>query len=95
MKLIAIRGFFATAGMMLVVAGAATAQSGLERAKHHLASGGILAVWSYEESSPFVETLHAAFDVVDVVPVRYVNDLVDEEHTDWLFLARDEQRKAV
>jgi hypothetical protein len=24
------------------------------------------------------------------VPVTYVNDLVDEQHTDWLFLARDE-----
>jgi hypothetical protein len=22
--------------------------------------------------------------------VSYVNDLVDEEHTDWLFIARDE-----
>ena len=27
---------------------------GLERAKCHLAPGGILAVWSYAESSPFV-----------------------------------------
>jgi len=24
------------------------------------------------------------------VPVSYVNDLVDEEHTDWLFIAQDE-----
>lgn len=62
---------------------------GLERAKNHLAPGGILAVWSYADSSPFVEALHAAFDAVDVVCVKYVNDLVDEEHTDWLFLARD------
>jgi spermidine synthase len=64
-------------------------ESGLARAKHHLAPGGILAVWSYAESSPFVDALRAAFAVVDVVPIRYVNDLVDEEHTDWLFLARD------
>ena len=70
-------------------------RSGLVRAKHHLAPGGILAVWSYADSSAFVEALHTAFDVVDVVSVRYVNDLVDEEHTDWLFLARDEQREAV
>jgi spermidine synthase len=64
-------------------------RSGLVRAKNHLAPGGILAVWSYADSSPFVEALHAAFDVVEVVSVRYVNDLVDEDHTDWLFLARD------
>ncbi len=63
--------------------------SGLSRAKHHLAPGGVLAVWSYAESSPFVEALRTAFDVVEVVPVSYTNDLVDEEHTDWLFLARD------
>jgi len=64
-------------------------ESGLTRAKQHLAPGGILAVWSYAESSPFVDALRAAFAVVAIVPVKYVNDLVDEEHTDWLFLARD------
>lgn len=63
---------------------------GLARAKRHLAPGGILAVWSYADSSPFVDALHVAFDDVEAVPVRYFNDLVDEEHTDWLFLARDE-----
>ncbi len=65
-------------------------QSGLERAKRHLAPGGILAVWSYADSSPFVDALRAAFGVVEVVRVSYVNDLVDEEHTDWLFLAGDD-----
>jgi spermidine synthase len=65
-------------------------RSGLIRAKRHLAAGGTLAVWSYAESSPFVDALRAAFAVVEVVPVSYVNDLVGEEHTDWLFLARDE-----
>jgi len=64
-------------------------KSGLARAKHHLAPGGILAVWSYAESSPFVDALRAAFAVVESVPITYMNDLVDEEHTDWLFLARD------
>ena len=65
-------------------------ESGLARAKHHLAPGGILAVWSCAESSPFVDALRATFAVVEIVPVSYVNDLVDEQHTDWLFLARDE-----
>ncbi|MBT5043671.1 MAG: hypothetical protein ACKVG4_10890 [Longimicrobiales bacterium] len=63
---------------------------GLLRAKPHLEPGGILAVWSYAESSPFVDALRTSFDVVEVVPVTYENDLVDEEHTDWLFVAWDE-----
>jgi spermidine synthase len=65
-------------------------ESGLALAKQHLAPGGILAVWSYAESSPFVDALRAAFAVVEAVPVSYLNDLVEEEHTDWLFVARDE-----
>jgi spermidine synthase len=65
--------------------------SGLALAKEHLAPGGILAVWSYAESSPFVEALRAEFKIVEAVPVTFVNDLVDEELTDWLFVAHDEQ----
>ncbi len=64
--------------------------SGLARAKQHLAPGGILAVWSYSESSPFVEALRNTFAVVETVPIDFVNDLVDQEHTDWLFVAHDE-----
>lgn len=64
--------------------------TGLARAKRHLAPGGLLAVWSYADNSPFVEALHKTFDVVEVVGVQYLNDLLDEEHTDWLFLARDQ-----
>ena len=65
-------------------------ESGLARAKQHLAPGGILAVWSYSESSPFVDALRAVFAVVETVAVSFVNDLVDEEQTDWLFVAGDE-----
>ena len=65
-------------------------ESGLARAKNHLAPGGVLAVWSYAESSPFADALRAEFAVVEVVPVTYLNDLGHEQHTDWLFLARDE-----
>ena len=67
-------------------------ESGLACAMRHLAPGGVLAVWSYMESSPFVDALRAAFAVVETVPVSFVNDLVDEEHTDWLFLAHDGAR---
>jgi spermidine synthase len=65
-------------------------QAGLQAAKQHLAPGGILAVWSYAENSPFVDALRAAFAVVDVIPVHFLDDLVGEEHTDWLFVASDE-----
>ncbi|MBW2421606.1 MAG: spermidine synthase [Deltaproteobacteria bacterium] len=65
-------------------------ESGLACAKQHLSAGGLLAVWSYAESSPFVEALRAAFSRVEVIPVTVTNDLIDEEQTDWLFVARDE-----
>jgi len=64
-------------------------EPGLVRAKQHLAPGGILAVWSYAESSPFVEALHGVFSSVEAIPVTVMNDLVDVEQTDWLFVARD------
>jgi spermidine synthase len=65
-------------------------ETGLASAKQHLAPGGILAVWSYAENSPFVEALHAKFSSVETLPVTAVNELVEEEFTDWLFVASDE-----
>ena len=67
---------------------------GLVQAKQHLAPGGILAVWSYAESSPFVDALRAEFAIVETVPVTFMNDLVEEEQTDWLFVARDEVERS-
>ena len=61
---------------------------GLMAAKRHLASRGILAVWSYAESSPFSDALRAVFPQVLVKPVTYYNELIDEQLTDWLFFAR-------
>lgn len=63
-------------------------EQGLVRARHHLAPGGVLGVWSYAESSPFSRALASVFDDVRVEPVTYFNDLVDEERTDWLFFGR-------
>jgi spermidine synthase len=63
-------------------------RSGLERARRHLAPGGVLGVWSYAESSPFAEALHDVFDDVRVEPVSFFNDLIGEENTDWLFFAK-------
>ncbi len=61
---------------------------GLQAARRHLARDGVLAVWSYAESSPFADALHGVFEHVHVQSVTYHNQLVDEHPTDWLFFAR-------
>lgn len=61
---------------------------GLGRVREHLREDGILAVWSYARHSPFATALQEVFSEVRVEPVTTHNDLVDAEHTDWLFLAR-------
>ncbi len=60
-------------------------EAGLQAAKKHLADGGILAVWSYAESSSFSESLESTFSQTHVEPVRTFNAMVQEEQTDWLF----------
>ncbi len=62
---------------------------GLHAAKSHLALNGVLAIWSYAESSPFADALQMVFEDVKVVPVTYNNQLIDEQRTDWLFFAKD------
>jgi spermidine synthase len=62
--------------------------AGLLAAREHLAPGGVLAVWSYAESSPFADALREVFTEVRIEPVTYDNHLVDEQPTDWLFFAR-------
>ena len=64
-------------------------EAGLELAKHHLAEGGLLGVWSYAESSPFADALRAVFDRVTVERVSFYNRLTEEDETNWLFFARD------
>ena len=61
---------------------------GLQAAKEHLAPSGVLAIWSYAESSPFADALRDVFDEVVVEPVTHDNQLINEKHTDWLFFAR-------
>lgn len=63
--------------------------TGLARAKRHLAEGGVLAVWSYTESPPFVESLGAVFARVEVEAVTFENRVTRERETNWLFVARD------
>ncbi|MEM9185238.1 MAG: spermidine synthase [Planctomycetota bacterium] len=63
-------------------------EPGLRAAAEHLAPGGVLGVWSYAESSPLAEALRDVFEEVRVEPVTHENELIGEEHTDWLFFAR-------
>jgi spermidine synthase len=63
-------------------------REGLRQARRHLAADGVQGVWSYAGSSPFSRALDDVFDDVRIEPVTYFNDMVDEETTDWLFLAR-------
>ena len=63
-------------------------QRGLQAAKEHLLPGGILAVWAAEENAAFADTLRAVFSEVRVVPVTFTNLLIDQELTNWIFLAR-------
>ncbi|QDV20874.1 spermidine synthase [Gimesia panareensis] len=62
---------------------------GLQRAKLHLEEDGLLGVWSYAESSQFVDALHELFREVRIEPVTIFNNLINEQQTDWLFFARD------
>ncbi len=61
--------------------------AGLLTARQHLSPGGVLAVWSYAESSPFADALREVFEHVRVEPVSYENRLIDQLRTDWLFFA--------
>ena len=60
---------------------------GLIAARQHMAEDGVLAVWSYAQSSPFVDALRSVFKQVRVEPVTYDNQLIDQQQTDWLFFA--------
>jgi len=61
---------------------------GLSVAFSALRPGGVLAVWSYAESSPFADALREVFEQVRVQPVTYENRMIDQQQTDWLFFAR-------
>ena len=64
-------------------------EAGLAAAMRHLAPGGVLAVWSYAESSPFADALATVFGEVWVEPLAFENRVVGGAETNWLFLARD------
>ena len=63
-------------------------EAGLSLARRHLAPDGVLGVWSYAQHSPFSAALRRVFGEVREEAITVVNDLIDEEQTDWLFFAR-------
>lgn len=63
-------------------------RAGLVAARRHLAPGGVLAVWSYADSSPFEVALREVFADVRVEAVDFENVVVGDAETNWLFLAR-------
>jgi spermidine synthase len=60
----------------------------LRKAREHLAPDGILGVWSYAESLRFAQLLGRVFGEVRVERVTFANPAIEEEETNWLFLAR-------
>jgi spermidine synthase len=65
--------------------GAFYTAAGLARVSAHLAPGGVLGVWSADDSEPFAALLRDAFEAVRVERVTHLNEMVGEESTDWLF----------
>jgi spermidine synthase len=63
-------------------------EAGLELARRHLATEGVLGVWSYAESPSFAEALRSVFREVRIEPVSFDNPVVQAAETNWLFFAR-------
>ncbi len=63
-------------------------ESALRQAKRHLASDGILGVWSYAASRAFAELLRRVFRDVRVDRLDFTNPALEEAEDNWLFLAR-------
>jgi spermidine synthase len=68
--------------------GAFYGADGLRAAREHLTDHGVLAVWSSAGSDEFVRALESVFAEARAEPVEWVNELIDEEQSDVVFLAR-------
>ena len=62
--------------------------AGLARAREHLADDGVLAVWSSAESEDFERALGEVFSDVAVERIEWMNEMIDKEQEDVLFMAR-------
>jgi spermidine synthase len=62
--------------------------AGLEKAAKHLSSGGIFALWSYDQHTPLLDAMQEVFADSSAHPITYFNQHVDESFTDWLYVGR-------
>lgn len=65
-------------------------QQGFASAVGHLRSGGVIALWSYEDDLFLQAAMRAVFKEFEVLPVTYENQHVGESFTDWLFVGKIE-----
>jgi spermidine synthase len=61
---------------------------GLRLARRHLAPGGVLGVWSASPDERFLAALGDVFGEARSIDVPWHNELVDQDITDVVFLAR-------
>ncbi len=64
-------------------------EAGLNRAKAHLAPGGMLGVWSYAFSGDLRETMKKSFAHGQVQPLEFHNIITEHRETNWLFFGWD------
>jgi len=61
---------------------------GLRMARHHLAPGGVLGVWSHAPHTPFGDAMRRVFGNLAVEEVQFDNPFIEERETNWLFFSR-------
>ena len=61
---------------------------GLASAAKHLNAGGVIALWSYEGNQTLENAMRDVYQSVEILPIKYYNQHVDESFTDWLFVGR-------
>ena len=67
-------------------------EAGLDACAAHLAPGGVLAVWSSDESQDFEQVLRNVFERVKVEPIDFMNEMLNDEETNWLYFATSPRR---
>lgn len=61
---------------------------GVQLATKHLRPGGVLGLWSYEGNDQLATAMRAVMLEVEILPITYHNQHVDESFTDWLFVGK-------
>lgn len=67
-------------------------EAGLDACARHLEPNGVLGVWSSADSPEFERALESVFERVKVEAVEFINEMVGEEETNWLYFASRPRR---